>query len=91
MKATEHRDRILSRLFDEIEEADFPSTTTLTKIEGSLRTHESISRYTEILAKKVEATRFPSAAMVNRLNGALDRPEQAEHQQQDRQRERRSC
>jgi hypothetical protein len=88
MNATEHRERILNRLLDEIEDADFPNTATLNRIESSLHTHDAISRYTEALAKKVEVTRYPSAAMVNRLHSALDRLEQAEQRQHDPHRQR---
>ena len=52
------------------------------QVESTLATREDLADYIEVLVKKVEATRFPSISMLNRLDGLLDQLDQVEQQQE---------
>ena len=84
MDAAELRERITKRLLDEIEELQYPSTTMLDRVEERLPDRDAVASYAEILAKKVEGTRFPSISLLNRLDRLASRLEQEEQRERRR-------
>ena len=82
MSSTALRERITKSLFNEINEVQFPSVTMMDRAEAALASQDDLADYAEVLVKKVEATRYPSISMLNRLDGLLDQLEQAERREQ---------
>jgi hypothetical protein len=78
MDATALRKRIIHKLLEDIEEVQFPSPTMMDRVEPTLATTDDLADYAEVLVKKVEATRYPSISMLNRLDGLIDQLEQVE-------------
>jgi hypothetical protein len=78
MDATALRKRIIHKLLEDIEEVQFPSPTMMDRVEPTLATPDDLADYAEVLVKKVEATRYPSISMLNRLDGLISQLEQAE-------------
>ena len=83
--ARDLRKRITRSLLDEMNEVQYPCTTMLDRVEPTLADPDDLSDYIEVLIDKVEASRFPSISLLNRLDGLLDQLEQLERQQQQRQ------
>ena len=81
MTATALRERITRRLLDEINEVQFPSVTMLDRVEQELTSADDLSAYVEVLMKKIEATRYPSLGLLNRLDGLLAQLERLERQE----------
>ena len=81
MTATALRERITRRLLDEINEVQFPSVTMLDRVEQELTSADDLSTYVEVLMKKIEATRYPSLPLLNRLDGLLAQLERLERQE----------
>jgi hypothetical protein len=81
MTATALRERITRRLLDEINEVQFPSVTMLDRVEQELTSADDLSAYVEVLMKKIEATRYPSLPLLNRLDGLLSQLERLERQE----------
>jgi hypothetical protein len=81
MTATALRERITRRLLDEINEVQFPSVTMLDRVEQELTSADDLSAYVEVLMKKIEATRYPSLPLLNRLDGLLAQLERLERQE----------
>lgn len=50
----------------------------LNRVEAMLQGSEDREEYVEVLVRKVEETRYPSIAMLNRLDGLLAQLEQLE-------------
>jgi hypothetical protein len=82
MNATALRERITKSLLGEIDEVQFPSVTMMNRAEAALASEDDLANYAEVLVKKVEATHYPSISILNRLDGLLERLEQAERRQQ---------
>jgi hypothetical protein len=78
MDAAALRKRITHSLLDEINEVQFPSVTMMARVEATLASEDDLADYAEVLVKKVEATRYPSISLLNRLDGLLGQLEQAE-------------
>ena len=57
----------------------------MNRAEASLDGREALADYAETLIDKLEATRFPSTDLLNRLDAVLGRLEQAEQQERERQ------
>lgn len=82
--AKDLRKRITDSLLEEIREVQYPSTTMLDRVEPALADVEDLSAYVEVLVEKVEATKFPSISLLNRLDGLFGQLEQLEQQQRQR-------
>lgn len=82
MNSTALRERLTKSLLDEIDEVQFPSVTMMDRAEAALASQDDLANYAEVLVKKVEATKYPSISMLNRLDGLLDQLEQAERREQ---------
>jgi hypothetical protein len=82
MDAAALRKRLTQSLLDDINDVQFPSVTMMDRVESALGTQDDLADYVEVLVKKVEATRYPSISMLNRLDGLLDRLEQVERREQ---------
>ena len=84
MTAAQFRERITKSLLNEISEIQHPSSAMLNRVEAMLNDREAIADHAETLIEKVEATRFPSTDLLNRLDGLLGRLEKAEQQERER-------
>ena len=82
MDADEMRKRLTQSLLDDINEVQFPSVTMMSRVEATLGERDDLADYIEVLVKKVEATRYPSISLLNRLDGLLDQLEQAERREE---------
>jgi hypothetical protein len=87
MNAAELRERVATRLLNEIQETKFPSTTMLNRVEQTLDDPQALAAYTETLIEKVEATRFPSVDLLNRIDGLIARLDEQERRQQEERRQ----
>ena len=83
MNAAELRDRVSSKLLNEINEVQFPSTAMLNRVEATLQDREALASYVEVLIEKVEATRFPSVDLLNRIDRMTARLEQEERRERE--------
>ena len=52
------------------------------RAEAALASQDDLANYAEVLVKKVEATKYPSTSMLNRIDGLLGQLEQAERREQ---------
>ena len=82
MDAAKLRKRVTQSLLDEMNDVQFPSVTMMNRVESALGEDDDLADYIEVLVKKVEATRYPSFAMLDRLDGLLDQLEQDEQRKQ---------
>ena len=56
----------------------------LDRVEKTLGTREALADYVETLIEKVEAERFPSVTVLNRIDGLLVQLQQMEQQERRR-------
>jgi hypothetical protein len=52
------------------------------RAEAALASQDDLATYAEVLVKKVEATKYPSISLLNRIDGLLGQLEQAERREQ---------
>jgi hypothetical protein len=52
------------------------------RAESALASQDDLASYAEVLVKKVDATKYPSISMLNRIDGLLAQLEQNERREQ---------
>jgi hypothetical protein len=67
MAGSEIQERYVSMLLERVRHDQFPSGEYMNRIEASLATPEQLMEYLEMLFEKVEGLRYPSLAMLDRI------------------------
>jgi hypothetical protein len=62
------RDAYVELLLDRVREENFPNPDHLDRIEAAVRSPEQLAEYALLLLSKVERTRYPSGALLDRLD-----------------------
>lgn len=62
------REVYVQLLLDRVREESFPNPDHLDRIEAAVRSPEQIAEYAILLLSKVERTRYPSGAILDRLD-----------------------
>jgi hypothetical protein len=65
--------KLLAMRIAQVEKDAFPSIDMMNRIEAGLQSKEELESYAEMLLKKIESTRWPSLAMVDRFESVLER------------------
>jgi hypothetical protein len=61
------RDIYVELLLDRVRQENFPNPDHLDRIEATVRSPEQVFAYMEVLVSKVEGLRYPSGAILDRL------------------------
>ena len=61
------QDNYVRLLLDRVRDENFPNPEHLNRIEASLRTPDQLREYLGMLLKWVESTKYPSSALLDRL------------------------
>jgi hypothetical protein len=70
--------QITDELMRRLDESKYQDLQMLNRIESRIRTREELERYVQVLVHKLEATKFRSATMFERVDRALDLLERAD-------------
>jgi hypothetical protein len=62
------RETYVELLLDRVRQENYPNPDHLDRIEAAVRSPEQIVEYAEVLLSKVERTRSPSGAILDRLD-----------------------